>query len=420
MVHSTSASRPRRARLAAFVAAVVLGAVLPVVAGAAPAAADGGNIALGRPIAAASAMPFPASYANDGNPMSYWEGPQNAFPQYITVDLGGPRNVFRVVLRLPPQPQSQWPARTQTIAVRAGDIDPVTVVGSRPYTFDPATGNAVTIDFAPGYRRKIQLVIDSNSGWPAAQLSEFEVYEVPPDPPSPPELSLSPGGLTFGDAAVGATSAAQPVTLRNTGGSPATLTPVTVTGDFQRAGGTCGATLPGASSCTITVGFRPTATGPRTGTLSVNSLSIPLSGTGVTPPPPNLAAGRPVWAESSGMSRAEDAVDRNPNTAWESRVNAFPQPIMVELAANYQVSRVVLKLPPGWLARSQTIMVMTSLTTDPWTTVADTRSYTFAPATANTVTITFPPTIARYVQLVFFGNTMSPVAQLGEFEVYPV
>ncbi|MEV8512009.1 discoidin domain-containing protein [Dactylosporangium sp. NPDC051484] len=178
MVHFISASRPRRARLAAFLVAAVLGAGLPVVAGAAPAAADAGNIALGRPITVNAVTPFAPYYANDGNPMSFWESPQYSFPQYITVDLGFPRNVFRVVLKLPPQPQWQWPTRTQTITVRAGDIDPVTVVGSRPYTFDPATGNVVTIDFAPGYRRKISLIFEGNSGWPAAQLSEFEVYSV--------------------------------------------------------------------------------------------------------------------------------------------------------------------------------------------------------------------------------------------------
>ncbi|MEV6931105.1 discoidin domain-containing protein [Dactylosporangium sp. NPDC051485] len=109
-------------------------------------------------------------------------------------------------------------------------------------------------------------------------------------------------------------------------------------------------------------------------------------------------------------STGADAVDRNPNTVWESRANAFPLPIMVDLNANYQVSRVVLKLPAGWPARTQTIAVATSLTTDPWTTVADIWPYLFDPASANTVTITFPPTSARYVQLTFFGNTMSPSA----------
>ncbi|GAA2326045.1 discoidin domain-containing protein [Dactylosporangium salmoneum] len=414
MVHSTSAPRSRRAGFAAFVVAAVLGAVLPVVAGAAPAAADAGNVALGRPITAASVMPFASYYANDGDPNSYWESPPNAFPQYITVDLGSARNVFRVVLKLPPQ----WQTRTQTVTVRAGNADPnPIVVGARAYTFNPAAGNVVTIDFTPGYRRYVQLVIEGNSAWPAAQLAEFEVYEVPP---APPALSISPGSVSFGSATVGATSAAQPVTLANTGGSPATLTPVTVTGDFQRLGGTCGATLPGGGSCTITVVFRPTVTGSRSGTLSVSSLSVALAGTGAAAPPPDLAAFRQVWAESSGMSTGADAVDRNPDTVWESRANNFPLPIMVDLNANYQVSRVVLKLPAGWTARTQTIAVTTSLTPDPWTTVADIRPYLFDPANANTVTITFPPTNARYVQLIFFGNTMSPSAQLGEFEVYPL
>ncbi|WP_344619162.1 choice-of-anchor D domain-containing protein [Dactylosporangium salmoneum] len=114
------------------------------------------------------------------------------------------------------------------------------------------------------------------------------MYEVPP---APPALSISPGRVSFGSAAGGATSAAQPVTLANTGGSPATLTSVTVTGDFQRLGGTCGAALPGGGSCTITVVFRPTVTGSRSGTLSVSSLSVALAGTGAAARPGRVPAG---------------------------------------------------------------------------------------------------------------------------------
>ena len=56
-------------------------------------------------------------------------------------------------------------------------------------------------------------------------------------------------------------------------------------GDFARTT-TCGATLTAGANCSISVTFRPTATGARTGTLSVSDNApgsphtIPLTGTG--------------------------------------------------------------------------------------------------------------------------------------------
>ena len=39
--------------------------------------------------------------ANDGNQATYWESTNNAFPQWIQVDLGAAVSVNRVVLKLP-------------------------------------------------------------------------------------------------------------------------------------------------------------------------------------------------------------------------------------------------------------------------------------------------------------------------------
>jgi hypothetical protein len=48
--------------------------------------------------------------------------------------------------------------------------------GAAGYTFDPATGNTVTVTFGASSQRYVRLTFTANTGWPAGQLSEFEVY----------------------------------------------------------------------------------------------------------------------------------------------------------------------------------------------------------------------------------------------------
>lgn len=83
--------------------------------------------------------------------------------------------------------------------------------------------------------------------------------------------------LTFAAQAVGTTSAAQTVTLANSGGASLTVTALAFTSGFAAAaGGTCTAlpiTLAAGASCTQSVAFTPTATGAAAGSLT-------LSGTG--------------------------------------------------------------------------------------------------------------------------------------------
>ncbi len=99
--------------------------------------------------------------------------------------------------------------------------------------------------------------------------------------------SLSPASLSFAAQAVGSYSLAQSVTLSNTGNAALTISSIAATGDFSHISH-CGLMLAAASSCTIEVSFAPTATGTRSGSLSVASsaASSPtlasLSGTGGT------------------------------------------------------------------------------------------------------------------------------------------
>jgi Alpha-1,3-glucanase catalytic domain D2/NedA-like, galactose-binding domain len=136
----------------------------------------GTNVALNRPASASGhQQDLVPARAVDGDPNSYWESTNNAFPQTFTVDLGAAHRVNRVTLRLPPVPA--WGPRTQTATIR-GSTDGsafTDLVGSRGYQFDPASGNTATVTFGPATVRFVQLWFTANTGWPACQLSELQV-----------------------------------------------------------------------------------------------------------------------------------------------------------------------------------------------------------------------------------------------------
>ncbi|MFF7046849.1 discoidin domain-containing protein [Streptomyces griseorubiginosus] len=139
------------------------------------------NLAKGRPATATGSQDvYTPGKAVDGDPNSYWESANNAFPQSWTVDLGASQTVRRLVLKLPPS--SAWGARTQTVTV-LGSTDGTgysTVVGAQGYRFDPATGNTATVSLPAGTNpRYLRLSVSANTGWPAGQFSEVEAYSTP-------------------------------------------------------------------------------------------------------------------------------------------------------------------------------------------------------------------------------------------------
>ncbi|MEU4222264.1 discoidin domain-containing protein [Actinoplanes sp. NPDC026623] len=133
------------------------------------------DLAAGRPTAESShTQVYGSGNAVDGNPGSYWESANRAFPQWLQVDLGAATTVARVVLRLPPG----WEARTQTMQIQ-GSTDGgafTTLAGAAGRTFDPATGNQATVTFAATATRYLRVTVTANTGWPAGQASSLEVY----------------------------------------------------------------------------------------------------------------------------------------------------------------------------------------------------------------------------------------------------
>jgi hypothetical protein len=188
------------------VAAALTGILLAALTAALPAgpatAADGPDLAIGKTATSSSVGDvYTANRLNDGNQATYWESANNAFPQWAQVDLGTATRVDLVVLKLP----TGWEARTETIALQ-GSTDGTsfsTLSAAATRAFDPATGNIVTISFTAATTRYLRANITANTGWPAGQISELEIYgpttTTPPTttpPTDPPPTDPPPTGST--------------------------------------------------------------------------------------------------------------------------------------------------------------------------------------------------------------------------------
>jgi hypothetical protein len=179
------------------------------------------------------------------------------------------------------------PAGTNAPAL--GNYGPA--AGSSVINYVPST--ASTYAAAPGFdfygtARKGNNAVDAGAVEFATAVASAAVLNV-----TPTSLSFSTTQPT------GSTSAAQTLTLHNTGTAGATGIAVAVAttstpttpNQFARpagaAGGTCGATLAAGGTCTINVTFTPTSTGAKTGTVtitanvSVSGSPVSLSGTGI-------------------------------------------------------------------------------------------------------------------------------------------
>ncbi|GAB3933619.1 hypothetical protein GCM10027614_04930 [Micromonospora vulcania] len=135
------------------------------------------DLARGRPTTESGhTQSYGSGNVVDGDPNSYWESVNNAFPQWVQVDLGASSTVGRVVLKLPPS--SAWGTRTQTLTVQgsANGTSLSTLVASAGRTFDPASGNQVSLTFPAAQARYVRITVTGNTGWPAGQLSTLEVY----------------------------------------------------------------------------------------------------------------------------------------------------------------------------------------------------------------------------------------------------
>jgi hypothetical protein len=133
------------------------------------------DLALGKPTSESSHNDvYPSSNVTDGNQNTYWESANNAFPQWVQVDLGSAQTAGRIVLQLP----AAWGARTQTLSVLGSTNNSTwtTLKASAGYSFNPTSNNTVTITFTATSQRYFRLNFTANTGWPAGQVSSFQIW----------------------------------------------------------------------------------------------------------------------------------------------------------------------------------------------------------------------------------------------------
>jgi hypothetical protein len=149
----------------------------------------------------------------------------------------------------------------------------------------PAAGNCViTVTFTPsmiGAETGTLTVTDAASNSPqTAALTGTGIAQA----------TVSPTSIAFAAQTAGTTSAAKTVTLTNNLSTAITFSGVTFGGtnptDFASPTNACGTSLAGKAHCTISVTFKPGATGARSGTMNVNDSAndtpqtVTLTGTG--------------------------------------------------------------------------------------------------------------------------------------------
>jgi hypothetical protein len=121
----------------------------------------------------------------------------------------------------------------------------------------------------------------------------FGATLVPVPSPRPAAINFSPATLTFGNQNMGTSSAPQPVTIANFGGSPLNFSSITASAGFSADTSHCLNSLVAGTNCTVYVTFTPSVTGPVNGSLTIadNSFNlgstqvVTLSGTGIPPAP---------------------------------------------------------------------------------------------------------------------------------------
>ncbi|MGW4677733.1 discoidin domain-containing protein [Micromonospora taraxaci] len=411
-------------RLLAGVLAGMLLATAPVAipaASAAPAVDASAAAARVAMLAGLSATMTASSYnqnyvagnANDGNASTYWESANNAFPQWIQADLGATVSVDRVVLKLPPA--SDWQTRTQTLSVLGSTNGSsfTTLKASAGYTFNPSSGNTATVSFTAASTRYVRVQVTGNTGWPAAQFSEVEVYGATGSTDT--QAPSVPGNLAYTQPASGQIRLTWSASSDNVG-----VTGYDVYANGALRGSVSGSTLTytdsQADSATVSYYVRAK---DAAGNQSANSNTVTRTGTGNPPTGSNLAIGKPITA--SGFVHtfvATNANDNNVATYWEG--NGNPSTLTVQLGANASLSQVVIKLNPdsAWGARTQNITVLgRDQGSSSFTTLVGAANYAFNPGSGNTVTIPVSGAAAD-VRLSIASNTGAPAGQVAEFQVF--
>ena len=166
---------------------------------------------------------------------------------------------------------STFPASV-TLLTGSGDFTPASNNCSSVQAYASCT---ITVVFNPSALgpRTGTLTVGSNGSTLISSLTGTGI----------PDVSITPTSVTFGNLDVGATQS-QILTVTNSASGSIQVPAFVTTGDYTAANN-CGTTLASGAGCTITITFKPTTTGSRPGTLSVQTAvpgaPIVITGNGV-------------------------------------------------------------------------------------------------------------------------------------------
>jgi sugar lactone lactonase YvrE len=202
----------------------------------------------------------------------------------------------------------------------SGDFAETQTCGSSVAAGSSCTVSVTFTPTAAGNRSGTLTISDNASGSPqTVVLSGTGTTPVSPTP----AVTLSPTSLAFTPETDGTTSAAQTITLTNTGSAALSITSIAASGDFAETQN-CGSSVAAGTSCTISVTFTPTAGGSRTGTLTItdNSSGSPqtVSLTGIGSTVTQTPASGSLSISSTGGS-ATDAIQLSSAGGFSGTVN---------------------------------------------------------------------------------------------------
>jgi len=210
----------------------------------------------------------------------------------------------------------------------AADYAQTSTCPTAPSTLAPGAACTITVTFtpsAPGSRSASVAVTDDASGSPhTAGLSGTGTE---------PSVMLTPASLGFGGQTVGTSSAAQSVTVRNSGTAPLSIGSILIggtnAGDFAQTNNcpTVPSLLAANATCTISVTFAPSAIGARSATVTIGDDApgsphgVPLAGTGSGAG--TIALDRNLGAKTDNVASTSLTLTTTAAAAAGSRVFAF-------------------------------------------------------------------------------------------------
>jgi hypothetical protein len=200
-----------------------------------------------------------------------------------------------------------------------------------------------------------------------------------------PAITVAPTSLTFAATQVATQSAAQSVTVLSNGTAPVTIRSIAISGDFVETDTCSGQTLAVNAACAVTVRFAPTATGARSGTLTIYA---------------NVSGGQATVA-LTGTGDAPAAMTLTPSSLT----------FAAALVNSTSASQIILLANTGGTASS----IASIATTGDFAITANTCGTTLAASTGCSIAIAFTPTTAgtRTGALTVIDDAGTQTAQLS-------